>query len=131
MSKTAQNFEENSILIIRNSVYCENKCQYFRDLIKLVNCQFVKKFCHSMIDLNSFFRFRCQHMSNKKGEVVDKFSRHFRIVSNDIDKTNELDIDDFINVEINCVLIAFVQIIAENENILLSEYLNESKKTAV
>ena len=43
----------------------------------------------------------------KKHETVDEFSRRFRIASNDIDEINEINIDDFINVEINCVQIAF------------------------
>ena len=42
-------------------------------------------------------------MSNKKHETVDKFSQRFQTASNDIDEINEIDIDDFINVEINCV----------------------------
>ena len=48
-----------------------------------------------------------------------------------MNETNKIDIDNFINVEINCVQIAFVQIIIENEKILLLEYLNKSKKLIV
>ena len=70
-------------------------------------------------------------MSNKKHETVDELSRRFRTASNDIDEANEIDIDDFINVEMNCVRIAFVWITIENERLLLSEYSNESIKIAV
>ena len=70
-------------------------------------------------------------MSDKKHETVDKLSWRFRITSNDIDEANEIDIDDFINVEINCVQIASVRITAKNERILLLKYLNESKKIPV
>ena len=70
-------------------------------------------------------------MSNKKYEAIDELSRRFRIASNDIDESNEIDIDDFIDVEINCVRIASVRITVENEKILLSEYSNKSKKITV
>ena len=53
-----------------------------------------------MIYLNLFFDFNVQHVSNKNHEAVDKFSRRFQTVSNNTDKTNEIDIGDFINVEI-------------------------------
>ena len=70
-------------------------------------------------------------MSNKKHEIIDKLSQCFRTSSNDIDEANEIDIDDFIDVEINCVRIAFVRMIAVNEKILLSKYSDQWKKTAV
>ena len=57
MSKTIERFEKNSILIVRNSFYRENKRQYFRDSIKLIDRRFIKSFRHAMIDMNSFFRF--------------------------------------------------------------------------
>ena len=57
MSKTIENFEENSILIVRNSFYRENRRQYFRDSIKSIDRRFIKSFRHAMIDMNSFFRF--------------------------------------------------------------------------
>ena len=66
MSKIIKNLKKNSILIIRNSFYCENKCQYFGDLIKSIDRRFVKKFRHSMIDLNSIFRFRCSTCVKQK-----------------------------------------------------------------
>ena len=59
MLKIVKDFKENSILIIRILFYCENKCQYFRDLIKSVDHRFVKTFRHSMINLNLFFRSQC------------------------------------------------------------------------
>ena len=59
MSRIIKSFKKSSILIIRNSFYCENRCQYFRDSIKSVDRRSGKNFRHSMIDLNSFFRFRC------------------------------------------------------------------------
>ena len=70
-------------------------------------------------------------MLNKKRETVNEFSRRFRTASNDTDEANEINIDDFINVEMKCVRIAFVQITIKNEKILLLEYSNESKKTIV
>ena len=70
-------------------------------------------------------------MLNKKHEVVDELSRRFRTASNNINETNEIDIDDFIDIEINCVRISFIRITVENEKILLSEYLDESKKLVV
>ena len=44
-------------------------------------------------------------MLDKKYDTVDEFLRRFRTASNDIDKTNEINIDDFINIEMNCVQI--------------------------
>ena len=70
-------------------------------------------------------------MSNKKHKTIDESSRRFRTVSNDIDKTNEIDIDDFIDVEMNCVRIVSVRMTVKNEKILLSKYLNESKEKTV
>ena len=70
-------------------------------------------------------------MSSKKYESVDKLSRRSRTVSIDIDETNEIDLDDFIDVEINCVRIAFVRMTAKNEKILLLEYSKESKRITV
>ena len=64
-------------------------------------------------------------------ETVDELSRRFRTVSNDVDEVNEIDIDDFINVEMNCVRIAFMRMTAANERVFLSEYSNESKRIAV
>ena len=54
MSKIIKNFKKSSILIIQNSFHCENKYQFFHDLIKLTNRRFVKNFRHLIIDLNSF-----------------------------------------------------------------------------
>ena len=78
-----------------------------------------------------FFNFDVRHVSDKKHEAVDKFSRRFRTASNDIDEINEIDIDDFINVEINCVRIAFIEVTAANERVFLSKYSNESKRIVV
>ena len=75
-----------------------------------------------------FFDFDVRHVLDKKHETVDELSRRFRIVSNDINKINEIDIDDFIDVEINCVRIALIRMTAANERIFLSEYSNESKE---
>ena len=57
MSKIIENFEKNSILIVRNSFCRENRRQYFRDSIKSIDRRFIKNFRHAMIDMNSFFRF--------------------------------------------------------------------------
>ena len=57
MSKTTESFEKNSILIVRNSFYDENRRQYFRDSIKSISRRFIKNFRYAMIDMNSFFRF--------------------------------------------------------------------------
>ena len=70
-------------------------------------------------------------MLNKKHKIVDKFSRRFRTASNDIDEINEINIDDFIDVEIKCVQIVFARMAVKNEKVLLSEYLNKSKRIAV
>ena len=77
------------------------------------------------------FDFDVRHVSDKKHETVDELSRRFRTVSNDIDEINEIDIDDFINVEMNCVRIAFIRMTAAKERLFLSEYSNESKKITV
>ena len=78
-----------------------------------------------------FFDFDVRHVSDKKHEAVDELSRRFRTVSNDIHEINKIDIDDFINVEMNCVQIVFIRMIAANEKILLFEYSNESKRITV
>ena len=70
-------------------------------------------------------------MSNKKHETIDTFSRRFRTASNDIDEINEIDIDDFIDFEINCVRITSIRMTVKNERILLSKYSNESKRITV
>ena len=57
MSKIIENFKKNSIFIVQNSFYRENKRQYFRDSIKLIDRFFIKSFRHAIIDKNSFFRF--------------------------------------------------------------------------
>ena len=66
MSGIVKNFKKNSILIIRNLSYYENKCQYFRNLIKSIDRRFVENFRHSMINLNSFFRFQCSTYVKQK-----------------------------------------------------------------
>ena len=103
---------------------------------------FVTQLNQSIVDLSKafvtrwltwirLFDFDVRHVSDKKHEAVDELSRRFRTVSNDIDEINEIDIDDFINVEMNCVRIASVRMTAANERVLLSEYSNESKRIAV
>ena len=57
----------------------------------------------------------CNMYQIKKHETIDNLLRRFRIISNDINKANEIDIDVFIDVEINCVRIAFVRMIVKNE----------------
>ena len=57
MSKIIENFEKNSILIVRNSFCRENKRQYFRNSIKSIDFRFIRSFRHAIIDMNSFFRF--------------------------------------------------------------------------
>ena len=62
---------------------------------------------------------------------MDEFSRHFRTTSNHIDETNEIDINDSIDVEMNCVRTAFIRMTTKNEKILLSKYLEESKTIVI
>ena len=103
---------------------------------------FVTQLNQSIVDLSKvfvtrwltwirLFDFDVRHVSDKKHEIVDELSRRSRIVSNDIDEINEVDIDDFIDVEMNCVRIASVRMTAANERVFLSEYSNESKRIAV
>ena len=83
-------------------------------VVKINVNTFVTQLNQSIVDLSKvfvtrwltwirFFDFDVRHVSDKKHEIVDEFSRRFRIVSNNIDEINEIDIDNFIDVEMNCV----------------------------
>ena len=111
-------------------------------VVKINVNTFVTQLNQSIVDLSKvfvtrwltwirLFDFDVRHVSNKKHEAVDEFSRRFRTVSNDIDEINEVDIDDFIDVEMNCVRIASVRITTANEKVFLSKYSNKSKRIAV
>ena len=77
------------------------------------------------------FDFDVRHVPGKKHGAADGLSRRPRTASDDIDEANEVDIDDFIDAEMNCVRVASVRVTAANERVLLPEYSDESERIAV
>ena len=59
------------------------------------------------------FDFNIRHVFDKRHIAVDELFRRFRELSNDIDEVHEKNIDNFIDVQLNCVQICLMRV---NEN---------------
>ena len=56
------------------------------------------------------FDFDVKHVFDKKYTIANNFSRRFQNFLNDIDEIHEENIDDFINEQLNCVRVCFVNV---------------------
>ena len=78
-----------------------------------------------------FFDFNVNHVFDKKYTVVDDFSRWSRNFSNDIDEFYEENIDDFIDEQLNCVRVYFVNVNEIEKKLSLKKnYFEKSQRIA-
>ena len=72
-----------------------------------------------------------KHVLNKKHTIADDLSQRFRDFSNDINEIHEENIDDFIDEQLNCVYVCFVNVSEIEKKLLLKEnYSEESQRIA-
>lgn len=76
------------------------------------------------------FDFDVRHVSGRKHTAADGLSRRPRTASDDIDEQLEVDIDDWIDGQLNCVRIAPVRMADDDEKVLEDGYSEESQKIA-
>ena len=67
------------------------------------------------------FAFNIKHVFNKKYTIVDDLFQQFWSFSNDINKIYEKNIDDFIDEQLNCVCVYFVNVNEIEEKLLLKK----------
>ena len=72
-----------------------------------------------------------KHVLDKKHIIIDNFSRRFQNFSNDIDEIYEENIDDFINEQLNCVYVCFMNVNETEKKLSLKKsYFEESQRIA-
>jgi len=71
------------------------------------------------------FDFEVRYVPRTKHTAADKLSWRPQTESDDIDKANEVDIEDFIDAELNAFSVALV-VAEEDENLLEDGYLEDS-----
>ena len=72
------------------------------------------------------FDFEVRHVPGNKHIVVDRLSWKPRTKSDDIDKANEVDINNFINVKLNAFSVVLVVAEEVEEDLLGNRYLKDS-----
>ena len=78
-----------------------------------------------------FFDFDVKHVFDKKHTAVDDFSRRFQDFSNDIDEIHEENIDDFINEQLNCARVCFINVNEIKKKLSLKKnYFKKSQRIA-
>jgi hypothetical protein len=76
------------------------------------------------------FDFEVRHVPGNKHTAADGLSRRPRTESDDIDEANEVDIDDFIDAEINAFQVMPAIVEDQDEDLLESGYSEESWRIA-
>jgi len=79
------------------------------------------------------FDFNVQHVPRRKYTVADGLSRRPRTALDDVDEAAEIDIDDFINAELNCVRVMPARLEVGGYDIdlpLVSEYSDSHMQIA-
>ena len=72
-----------------------------------------------------------KYVFNKKHTTVNNFSQQFRNFSNDIDEIYEENIDDFIDEQLNCVRVCFVNVNEVEKKLSLKKnYFEKSQRIA-
>ena len=72
-----------------------------------------------------------KHVFNKKHTTVNYFFRRFQNFLNDIDEIYEKNIDDFIDEQLNCVCIYFLNVNEIEKKLLLKKnYFEKSQRIA-
>ena len=78
-----------------------------------------------------FFDFDMKHVFNKKHIIANDFSQQFWNFLNDIDEIHEKNIDDFIDEQLNCVRVCFVNVNEVKKKLLLKKnYFEKSQRIA-
>ena len=78
-----------------------------------------------------FFDFDVKYVFDKKHTTADDFFRRFRNFLNDIDEIHEKNIDDFINEQLNCVHVCFVNVNEIEKKLSLKKnYFEKSQRIA-
>ena len=72
-----------------------------------------------------------KHVFDKKHTAADNFSQRFQNFLNNIDETHEENIDDFINEQLNCVRVYFVNVNEIEKKLSLKKnYFEKSQRIA-
>ena len=78
-----------------------------------------------------FFDFDVKHVFDKKHTIANDFSRRFQNFLNDIDEIHEKNINNFIDEQLNCVRVYFVNVSkAEKKLSLKKNYFEKSQRIA-
>ena len=78
-----------------------------------------------------FFDFDVKHVFDKKHIIANDFFRQFRNFLNDIDKIHEKNINDFINKQLNCVRVCFMNVNKIKKKLSLKKnYFKKSQRIA-
>ena len=77
------------------------------------------------------FNFDIKHIFDKKYTIANDFSRRFWNLLNNIDEIHEKNIDDFIDKQLNCVRVCFVNVNETEKKLSLKKsYFEKSQRIA-